>query len=108
MVLFIPCRLICFTFFLIFFFRGPGKDDTEHIDISYYDYYDFGKDLLLAFRRSGFTSASNQNEYKLLPCSLGTFVKASAEDPKCLECPAGNFSFISFIVTHFNRKNKHI
>ena len=91
MVMFIPHRLVCFTFFLIFFFRGPGQDDTEQIDISYYSHWYFAKDLLLAFRQSGFASASNESEYKLLPCSLGTFVKASSKDPKCLECPAGNF-----------------
>ena len=108
--MFIPHRLICFTFFLIFFFRGPGQDDTGQIDISYYRYYgSAGKDLLLAFRQSGFASASNESAYKLLPCSLGTFVKASSKDPKCLECPAGNFSLSYYIrVTHLNRKDKHV
>ena len=109
MVLFIPRRLICFTFFLIFFFRGPGQDDTEQIDISYYRNLDSEKYLLLAFRQSGLASASNESEYKLLPCSLGTFVKTSAKDPKCLECPAGNFSLIyDRRVTHLNRKDKHV
>ena len=109
MVLFIPRRLICFTFFLIFFFRGPGQDDTEQIDISYYRNLDSEKYLLLAFRQSGLASASNESEYKLLPCSLGTFVKASSKDPKCLECPAGNFSLIyDRRVTHLNRKDKHV
>ena len=108
-VMFIPHRLFCFTFFLIFFFRGPGQDDTEQIDISYYSNYYFAKDLLLAFRQSGFASASNESAYKLLPCSLGTFVKASANDPKCLECPAGNFFLIyDMRVTHLNRKDKHV
>ena len=103
MVLFIPRRLICFTFFPdFFFFRGPGQDDTEQIDFS-------GKDLSLAFRQSGFASASYESGYKLLPCSLGTFVNASAKDPKCLECPAGNFSLIyDTRVTHLNRKDKHV
>ena len=102
MVLLIPRRLICFTFFLIFFsFRGPGQEDTEFIDISYYQHSFFIKDLLLAFKQSGFASASNESEYKLLPCSLGTFVKASSKDPTCLECPAGNFSLIHDMrVTH--------
>ena len=110
MVLFIPLRLICFTFSLIFFFRGPGQDDTEQIDISYYRDWYFAKDLLLAFRQSGFASAlSNESAYKLLPCSLGTFVKASSKDPKCLECPAGNFSLIyDMRLTHFNRKDNHV
>ena len=109
MVLFIPRRLICFTFFLIFFFRRPGQEDTEQIDISYYSILDYTKDLLLVFRQSGFANASNESEYKLLPCSLGTFVKASTKDPKCLECPAGNFSLIyDMRVTHRNRKDKHV
>ena len=109
MVLFIPRRLICFAFFLIFSFRGPGQDDTEQIDISYYSSWIFGKDLLLAFRQSGFASASKESKYKLLPCSLGTFVKASSKDPKCLECPAGNFSLIyDMRVTHLNRRDKHV
>ena len=109
MVMFIPRRLICFTFSLIFFFRGPGQDDTEPVDISYYQGYGFDKDLLLAFKKSGFASASNESEYKLLPCSLGTFVKASSKDPKCLECPAGTFSLIyDMRVTHLNRRDKHV
>ena len=67
------------------------------------------KDLLLAFRQSGLANASNESKYKLLPCSLGTFVKASAKDPKCLECPAGNFFLIyDMRVTHLNRKDKHV
>ena len=107
MVMFIPRRLICFTFSLIFFFRGPGQDDTEQIDISHYSNWFVGKDLLLAFKQSGFVSASKESKYKLLPCSLGTFVKASSKDPKCLECPAGNFSLIyDMSVTHLNRKDK--
>ena len=109
MVMFIPRRLICFTFSLIFFFRGPGQDDTEQIDISHYSRWFFRKDLLLAFKQSGFASASKESKYKLLPCSLGTFVKASSKDPKCLECPAGNFSLIyDMRVTHLNGKDKHV
>ena len=108
-VMFIPHRLVCFTFFLVFFFRGPGQEDTEQIDISDYSRAFVGKDLLLAFRQSGFASASNESEYKLLPCSLGTFVKASSKDPKCLECPAGNFSLIyDMRVTHRNRTDTHV
>ena len=111
MVLFIPRRLICFTFFLIFFFSGPGQEDTEHVrvDFSYYSFWTVGKDVLLALRQSGFASASNESEYTLLPCSLGKFVKASSKDPKCLECPAGNFSSIyDMRATHLNRKDKHV
>ena len=63
------------------------------MDISYFKHnYLIRKDLLLAFKQSGFSVSSIEDPYKLLPCSLGTFVKASAKDPKCLECPAGNFS----------------
>ena len=77
-----------FSFFLIFLFSGPGQTDTEVIDIS--DYW-FVPNLLLAFKLAGFADKSI-DKYKLLPCSLGTFVNASSKDPKCLECPAGNFS----------------
>ena len=109
MVLLIHRGRICFTFSLILFFRGPGQDDTEQIDISHYSNWFRGKDLWLAFRQSGFASASNESAFKLLPCSLGTFVKASSKDPKCLECPAGNFFLIYGIrVTHLNRKDKHV
>ena len=80
-------RPIIFSFFLIFLFSGPGKDDAELIDISNIRL----SDLLLAFKQSGFANQSI-DKYKLLPCSLGTFVNASSKDPKCLECPAGNFS----------------
>ena len=81
-------RPIIFSFFLIFLFSGPGKNDAELIDISSYNYL---PDLLLAFKQAGFADDSI-DEYKLLPCPLGTFVNASSKDPKCLECPAGNFS----------------
>ena len=81
----------------------------EQIDLSYYRYYGLAKGLLLAFGQSGFASASNESAHKLLPCSLGTFVKTSSKDPKCLECPAGNFSLSYDIrVTHLNRKDKHV
>ena len=81
-------RPTIFSFFLIFLFSGPGQNDTEVIDIS--DYW-FLPELLLAFKQAGFANQSI-DEYKLLPCPLGTFVNASSKDPKCLECPAGNFS----------------
>ena len=81
-------RPIIFSFFLIFLFSGPGQNENELIDISRYTGF---SDLLLAFKQSGFADQSI-HEYKLLPCSLGTFVNASSKDPKCLECPAGNFS----------------
>ena len=98
-----------FHFFPNFFFRGPGQDDTEQIDISYYSSWYVRKDLMLAFRQSGFASPSNESEHKFLPCSLGTFVKASSKDPECLECPAGNFSLIyDMRFTHLNRKDKHV
>ena len=81
-------RPIIFSFFLIFLFRGPGQNDTQFIDIT--DFRGFSS-LLLAFKLAGFAD-KGIDEYKLLPCSLGTFVNASSKDPKCLECPAGNFS----------------
>ena len=81
-------RPIIFSFFLIFLFSGPGWNKNELIDISNYRGF---SDLSLAFKQAGFANQSI-DEYKLLPCSLGTFVNASSKDPKCLECPAGNFS----------------
>ena len=81
-------RPTIFSFFLIFLFSGPGQNENELVDISRYTGF---SDLLLAFKQSGFADQSI-DEYKLLPCSLGTFVNASSKDPKCLECPAGNFS----------------
>ena len=87
MVLLISCPTIL-SFFLIFLFSGPGQNDTEVIDIS--DYRGFS-DLLLAFKLAGFANDSI-DEYKLLPCPLGTFVNASSKNPKCLKCPAGNYS----------------
>ena len=87
MVLLISCPTI-FSFFLIFLFSGPGQNDTEVIDISFYRGFSA---LLLAFKQAGFANDSI-DEYKLLPCSLGTFVNASSKNPKCLKCPAGNYS----------------
>ena len=87
MVMLISCPTIS-SFFLIFFFSGPGLDDTELVDISNYRGFYI---LSLAFKLAGFADQSI-DEYKLLPCSLGTFVNASSKDPRCLECPAGNFS----------------
>ena len=87
MVMLISCPTIS-SFFLIFFFSGPGLDDTELVDISYYRGFSI---LSLAFKQAGFADQSI-DEYKLLPCSLGTFVNASSKNPKCLECPAGSFS----------------
>ena len=86
MILLISRPNIFFSF-LIFLFSGPGWNKNELIDISNFAF----PDLLLAFKQSGFADQSI-DEYKLLPCSLGTFVNASSKDPKCLECPAGNFS----------------
>ena len=81
-------RPTIFSFFLIFLFSGPGQNDVELIDISRFIVV---PDLLLAFKQAGFADESI-DEYKLLPCPLGTFVNASSKDPKCLECPAGNVS----------------
>ena len=81
-------RPTIFAFFLIFLFSGPGQNDAQLIDLSHYY---FLHDLLLAFKQAGFADKTI-DEYKLLPCPLGTFVNASSKNPKCLKCPAGNYS----------------
>ena len=92
-------RPIIFLFFLISLFSGPGLDDPEVVDISRFRGL---PSLLFAFKQAGFANQSI-DEYKLLPCSLGTFVNASSKDPKCLECPAGNFfNSYDMRVTYFN------
>ena len=49
--------------------------------------------VLKSFKRVGFGNTTLGN-YKLLPCSLGTFVNASRLE--CVECPAGKI----YIVFH--------
>ena len=76
-----------------FYIRGLGHDDSEYsiisdIDISEKDYL-VKKQILAAFKRSGFAKESVGRE--LIPCEFGTYVNASAETIKCIECPAGKF-----------------
>ena len=88
-------RPIIFLFFLISLLSGP---DTESLDMLHFRGF---PSLLFAFKRAGFANQSI-DEYKLLPCSLGTFVNAFSKDPKCLECPAGNFlNSCDMRVTYF-------
>ena len=101
--------LFLLLFFLIFFvtslrfvylffwvFSGLGQDDTEYIDIS--EEVGFVKDVLFeAFGRAGFANQTH-GKYKLLKCTLGTFVNQTVSDRanlKCLECPAGKVFFIN-------------
>ena len=77
-----------------FYIRGLGQDDYEYnfisdIVISEKDYRARNQ-IKAAFKRSGFANESG-GRYKLLPCELGTYVNASAETIKCIECPAGKF-----------------
>ena len=77
-----------------FYIRGLGQDDSEYSVIS--DIVSSEKDyrvsrqIQAAFKRSGFAKES-AGRYKLLPCEFGTYVNASAETIKCIECPAGKF-----------------
>ena len=51
----------------------------------------------MAFGHAGFANQTH-GEYKLLPCTLGTFVNqtvSNSNDLKCLECPAGKVFFIN-------------
>ena len=77
-----------------FYIRGLGQDDYGYnfipdVVISEKDYR-VRNQILVAFRRSGFAKKS-AGLYKLLPCEFGTYVNASAETIKCIECPAGKF-----------------
>ena len=76
-----------------FYIRGLGRDDSEYsvisdIVISEKDYW-VKRQILAAFKQSGFANESVGRE--LLPCEFGTYVNASAETIKCIECPAGKF-----------------
>ena len=76
-----------------FYIRGLGRDDSEYsvisdIVISEKDYW-VKRQILAAFKQSGFANESGGRE--LLPCEFGTYVNASAENIKCIECPAGKF-----------------
>ena len=77
-----------------FYIRGLGQKDSEYSVIS--DIVTSEKDgrvsyqIKAAFKRSGFAKES-VGRYELLPCEFGTYVNASAETIKCIECPAGKF-----------------
>ena len=77
-----------------FYNRGLGQKDSEYSVIS--DIVTSEKDgwvryqIKAAFKRSGFAKESVRR-YELLPCEFGTYVNASAETIKCIECPAGKF-----------------
>ena len=78
-----------------FYIRGLEQNDSEYIVvsdtvISANDYW-VQEQKLAAFKRSGFANESG-GRYKLLPCEFGTYVNASAETIKCIECPAGKFA----------------
>ena len=77
-----------------FYIRGLGQNDSECSVIS--DIATSEKDdwvrsqILVAFKQSGFAKES-VGRCALLPCEFGTYVNASAETIKCIECPAGKF-----------------
>ena len=78
----------------VFYIRGLGQDDSQHSVISDIvnstNEYWVREQILAAFKQSGFANQS-AGPNKLLPCELGTYVNASAETIKCIECPAGKF-----------------
>ena len=80
--------LSIYLFFCVF--SGLGQDENEYIDIS--GVKDEDREILFeAFGRAGFAHQTH-GKYKLLPCTLGTFVNQTvrnSNDLKCLECPAG-------------------
>ena len=77
-----------------FYNRGLGQKDSEYSVIS--DIVTSEKDVWVrsqikaAFKQSGFAKEI-VGRYELLPCEFGTYVNASAETIKCIECPAGKF-----------------
>ena len=80
-----------------FHIRGLGQDDSEYSvginisDIVVSENNSWVRNqILAAFKRSGFAKES-VGRYELLPCEFGTYVNASAETIKCIECPAGKF-----------------
>ena len=78
-----------------FYIRELGHNDSEYsvvsdIVISENDFL-VQEQILAAFKRSGFANESG-GRHKLLPCEFGTYVNASAETIKCIECPAGKFA----------------
>ena len=77
-----------------FYLRGLAQNDSEYSvisDIVTSEKYPWLRDpLLAAFKQSGFAK-EGVGRYELLPCEFGTYVNASAETIKCIECPAGKF-----------------
>ena len=78
-----------------FYIRGLGQNDSEYsvisdIVISSEKEDWFKNQTLEALKQSGFANQS-AGPNKLLPCEFGTYVNASAETIKCIECPAGKF-----------------
>ena len=77
-----------------FYIRGLGQNDSEYSvisDIAISENDGWLRDQILeVFKQSGFANQS-VGRYKLLPCEVGTYVNASAETIKCIECPAGKF-----------------
>ncbi|CAH3171394.1 unnamed protein product [Porites evermanni] len=73
---------------------GLGQKDSEYSVIS--DIVTSENDVSVryqikaAFKQSGFAKKI-VGRYELLPCEFGTYVNASAETIKCIECPAGKF-----------------
>ena len=77
-----------------FCIRGLGQNDSEYSgisDIAISQKHDRVRyQIRTAFKQSGFAKES-VGLYELLPCEFGTYVNASAETIKCIECPAGKF-----------------
>ena len=77
-----------------FYIRELGQKDSGYSVIT--DIVTSEKDvflrdqLLAAFKQFGFAK-EGVGRYELLPCEFGTYVNASAETIKCIECPAGKF-----------------
>ena len=75
-----------------FYIRGLGQNDSEYSvisDIVNSETAWYVRDQIkAAFKQSGFAKES-VGRCELLPCELGTYVNASAETIKCIECPAG-------------------
>ena len=61
-----------------------GQDSSSYLDIVEYSARE-------SFKRVGFANTT-LGGYKLLPCSLGTFVNASRLE--CVECPAGKIHIV--------------
>ena len=87
--------VIDFSFYnFCFHIRELAQNDSEYNVISDIvtseKSYWIRDQMKAAFKQSGFANQS-AGRYKLLPCESGTYVNASAETIKCIECPAGKF-----------------